>query len=111
MLLFIVGFFTLCFICFDIDENETVANEQLKDDSLVNCRSKHKLIDEEKKVKEPKEGMLFGSIEKLLEYYRNYAKQEGFGVVQKKKKKYVLEFIFNKSEKNFSFVFSLIPMF
>ncbi|XP_062155312.1 protein FAR-RED IMPAIRED RESPONSE 1-like [Alnus glutinosa] len=64
------------------------ANEQLKDDSLVNCRSKHKLIDEEKNVKEPKEGMLFGSTEELLEYYRNYVKQEGFGVVQKKKKKY-----------------------
>jgi hypothetical protein len=60
----------------------------LKDDSLVNCRSKHKLIDEDKNVKEPKEGMLFGSIEELLEHYRNYAKQEGFGVVQKKKKKY-----------------------
>jgi hypothetical protein len=88
MLLFIIDFFTLCFICFDTDGNETVANEQLKDDSLVNCRSKHKLIDEEKNVKEPKEGMLFGSTEELLEYYRNYAKQEGFGVVQKKKKKY-----------------------
>lgn len=49
MLLFIIDFFTLCFICFDTDGNETVANEQLKDDSLVNCRSKHKLIDEEKK--------------------------------------------------------------
>jgi hypothetical protein len=42
MLLFIVGFFTLCFIRFDIDGNETVADEQLKD-SLVNSRSKHKL--------------------------------------------------------------------
>lgn len=88
MLLFIIDFFTLCFICFDTGGNETVANEQLKDDSLVNCHSKHKLIDEEKNVKEPKEGMLFGSTEELLEYYRNYAKQEGFGVVQKKKKKY-----------------------
>jgi hypothetical protein len=59
-------------------------------DSVDNCRSKLKLklIDEVKNVKEPKDGMLFGSIEELLEYYRNYAKQEGFGVVQKKKKKY-----------------------
>jgi hypothetical protein len=56
-------------------------------DSSVNCYSKHKLIDEDKNVKEPKDGMLFGFIEELLEYYRNYAKQEGFGVVQKKKKK------------------------
>jgi hypothetical protein len=80
MLLFIVGFFTLCFIRFDIDGNETVADKQLKD-SLVNYRSKHKLIDEDKNVKEPKDGMLFGSIEELLEYYRNYAKQESLGVV------------------------------
>jgi hypothetical protein len=50
-------------------------------DSLVNCLSKHKLIDEDKNVKEPKDGMLFGSIEELLEYYRNYAKQESLGVV------------------------------
>jgi len=42
MLLFIVGFFILCFIRFDIDENKIVADEQLKD-ILVNCRSKHKL--------------------------------------------------------------------
>jgi hypothetical protein len=88
MLLFIARFFTLCFICFDTDGNEIVTNKQLKDDSLVNCRSKHKFIDEDKNVEEPKEGMLFGSIEELLEHYRNYAKQEGFGMVQKKKKKY-----------------------
>jgi len=88
MLLFIARFFTLCFICFDTDGNKIVTDKQLKDDSLVNCRSKHKFIDEDKNVEEPKEGMLFGSIEELLEHYRNYAKQEGFGVVQKKKKKY-----------------------
>jgi hypothetical protein len=88
MLLFIARFFTLCFICFDTDGNEIVIDKQLKDDSLVNCRSKHKFIDKDKNVEEPKEGMLFGSIEELLEHYRNYAKQEGFGVVQKKKKKY-----------------------
>jgi hypothetical protein len=87
MLLFIVGFFTLCFIRLNIDGNEIVANEQLKD-SVGNCRTRLKLIDEDKNVKEPKEGMLFGSIEEIHEYYRNYAKQKGFGVVQKKKKKY-----------------------
>jgi len=76
MLLFIVGFFTLCFIRLNIDGNEIVANEQLKD-SVGNCRTRLKLIDEDKNVKEPKEGMLFGSIEEIHEYYRNYAKQKG----------------------------------
>ncbi|XP_062154856.1 uncharacterized protein LOC133862945 isoform X1 [Alnus glutinosa] len=70
----------------DEDEVETVADEQLKD-GVDNCSSKLKLIYEVKNVEEPKEGMLFGSIEELHEYYRSYAKQEGFGVVQKKKKK------------------------
>jgi hypothetical protein len=70
----------------DEDGIETVADEQLKD-GVDNCSSKLKLIDEVKNVEEPKEGMLFGSIEELHEYYRSYAKQEGFGVVQKKKKK------------------------
>jgi hypothetical protein len=32
--------------------------------------------------------MIFSSIEKRHEYYRTYAKQDGFGVVQKRKKKY-----------------------
>ncbi|XP_062146803.1 protein FAR1-RELATED SEQUENCE 5-like [Alnus glutinosa] len=32
--------------------------------------------------------MLFGSIEEVVDYYRNYGKQAGFGVTQKKKKKY-----------------------
>jgi len=70
----------------DDDGIETVADEQLKD-GVDNCSSKLKLIDEVKNAEEPKEGMLFGSIEELHEYYRSYAKQEGFGVVQKKKKK------------------------
>jgi hypothetical protein len=53
-----VLFFTLCFICFDIDinENETVADEQLAD-SVDNCRPKLKLIHEDTNVKEPKDGM------------------------------------------------------
>ncbi|XP_062170384.1 protein FAR-RED IMPAIRED RESPONSE 1-like [Alnus glutinosa] len=67
--------------------NEIVADEQLND-SVVNCRSKAKLIDGDKLVEEPKNGMLFGSIEEVLDYNRNYAKQAGFGVIQKKKKKY-----------------------
>ncbi|XP_062176166.1 uncharacterized protein LOC133881252 [Alnus glutinosa] len=58
------------------DGNEIVTDKQLKDDSLVNCRSKHKFIDEDKNVEELKEGMLFGSIEELLEHYRNYAKKK-----------------------------------
>jgi len=70
-----------------IDGNEIVANEQLND-GVDNCRSKAKLIDGEKVVEEPKNGMVFGSIEELIDYYRNYGKQEGFGVKQKKKKKY-----------------------
>ncbi|XP_062173549.1 protein FAR-RED IMPAIRED RESPONSE 1-like [Alnus glutinosa] len=70
----------------DISENETVADEQLAD-SVDNCRPKLKLIDEDTNVKEPKDGMLFDSMEELHEYYRNYAKQKGFGVIQKKKKK------------------------
>jgi len=68
---------------FEIDVNEIVADEQLTD-GVDNCRSKAKLIDGDKLVQEPKDGMLFGSIKELLEYYRNYAKQVGFGVVQKK---------------------------
>jgi hypothetical protein len=71
MLLFIVGFSTLRFIRLDIDRNETVIDEQLKD-SVNNCRSK--LIDEVKNVKEPKDVMIFRSIEKLHEHYRTYAK-------------------------------------
>ncbi|XP_062147833.1 protein FAR-RED IMPAIRED RESPONSE 1-like [Alnus glutinosa] len=57
-----------------------------QNDSVDNCRPKLKLIDEDTNVKEPKDVMLFGSIEELHEYYRNFAKQKGFGVIQKKKK-------------------------
>jgi len=87
MLLFIVGFFTpYLFISFHfvIDGNEIVANDQLND-GVDNCRSKAKLIDGDKVVEEPKSGMLFGSIEEVVDYYRNYGKQAGFGVTQKKK--------------------------
>ncbi|XP_062155293.1 protein FAR-RED IMPAIRED RESPONSE 1-like [Alnus glutinosa] len=69
------------------DGNEIVANDQLND-GVDNCRSKAKLIDGDKVVEEPKSGMLFGSIEEVVDYYRNYGKQAGFGVTQKKKKKY-----------------------
>jgi hypothetical protein len=71
----------------DGNGNEIVADEQFND-SVVNCWSKAKLIDGDKVVEEPKNGMLFGSIEEVLDYYRNYAKQVGFAVIQKKKKKY-----------------------
>ncbi|XP_062173728.1 protein FAR-RED IMPAIRED RESPONSE 1-like [Alnus glutinosa] len=69
------------------DGNEIVANDQLND-GVDNCRSKAKLIDGDKVVEEPKSGMLFDSIEEVVDYYRNYGKQAGFGVTQKKKKKY-----------------------
>jgi hypothetical protein len=71
----------------DGNGNEIVVDEQLND-SVVNCRSKAKLIDGDKVVEEPKNSMLFGSMEEVIDYYRNYAKQAGFGVTQKKKKKY-----------------------
>jgi hypothetical protein len=71
----------------DGNGNEIVVDEQLND-SVVNCRSKAKLIDGDKVVEEPKNSMLFGSMEEVIDYYRNYAKQAGFGVIQKKKKKY-----------------------
>jgi hypothetical protein len=87
MSFFFFLFFFHFFFHFEIDGNEIVAYEQLND-SVDNCRSKAKLIDGDKLVQKPKDGMLFGSIEEFLEYYRNYAKQAGFGVVQKKKKKY-----------------------
>jgi hypothetical protein len=72
------------FIRHDIDGNEIVV-EQLKD-SVDNCSSKFNLIEEVEIVKEPKNGMIFNSIEELHAYYQSYAKQEGFSVVQKKKK-------------------------
>jgi hypothetical protein len=74
----------MIFICLDRYGNETVA-EQLKD-SVDNCSSKLKLVEDVENVEEPKNGMTFSSIEELHAYYRSYAKQEGFGVVQKKKK-------------------------
>jgi hypothetical protein len=72
------------FIRLDIDGVLTVA-EQLKE-SVDNCSSKLKLVQDVENVEEPKNGMTFNSIEELHAYYRSYAKQEGFGVVQKKKK-------------------------
>jgi hypothetical protein len=68
----------------DGNGNEIVVDEQLND-SVVNCRSKAKLIDGDKVVEEPKNSMLFGSMEEVIDYYRNYAKQ---AEIQKKKKKY-----------------------
>jgi hypothetical protein len=46
-----------------------------------------KLIDGVEKLEEPKEGMKFNSLDELASHYRTYAKQQGFGVVQKNKKK------------------------
>jgi hypothetical protein len=71
MLLFIVVLYKI-FIRLDIDGKETVV-EQLKD-SVDNCNSKLKLIEEVEIVKEPKNGMIFSSIEELHAYCRSYAK-------------------------------------
>jgi hypothetical protein len=86
MLLFIVGSSELFFIRLDIAGNETVADVELTD-SVDNCSTEFKLIDEVENVKEPKEAMIFSSIEELSNYYRSYAKHEVFDVVRKKQKK------------------------
>jgi hypothetical protein len=88
MLLFIVVSSKLCFICFDIDGNETLYDVD-SEDNEDNCKYDLKFIDGVENVEEPKEGMTFSSLDELLFYYRSYAKQQGFGVVQKNKKKHV----------------------
>jgi hypothetical protein len=45
------------------------------------------LIDGVENVEEPKEGMTFDSLDELASHYRTYAKQQGFGVVKRSKKK------------------------
>jgi hypothetical protein len=46
-----------------------------------------KLIDGVENVDEPKQGMVFNSLDELALHYRKYGKQQGFGVVQKNKRK------------------------
>ncbi|GLT69411.1 hypothetical protein SLA2020_415660 [Shorea laevis] len=72
MLVLIVASSTLC-----IAGNEIVADVESKDN-----------VDKDKSnVEEPKQGMTFSSLDEVNFYYKSYAKQEGFGVVQKKNKK------------------------
>jgi hypothetical protein len=46
-----------------------------------------KLIDGVENVEEPKQGMVFNSLDEIALHYRKYGKQQGFGVVQKNKRK------------------------
>jgi hypothetical protein len=49
--------------------------------------SQYKIIDGDEKVQEPKELMVFSSKEEVCLYYTTYAKQAGFGVLKRGKKK------------------------
>ena len=72
------------FYYFVIDQNEIVNYVEPKD---MENKCNYKLIDAIEKVKAPKEGMVFSSIEEVTLYYRSYGKQKGFAVVQRKIKK------------------------
>jgi len=89
MLLFIVvtpELFLIFFFNIYIAGNETVCDVESEDND-DNCKFDLKLIDGVEKLEEPKEGMIFNSLDELASHYRTYAKQQGFGVVQKNKKK------------------------
>ena len=73
------------FIYFDIDENEAVCDVKLEVND--NKKLEYKLIDGVENVDQPKAGMLFSSLKKLSTYYEIYAKQQGFGVVIRNRKK------------------------
>jgi hypothetical protein len=47
----------------------------------------HTMLRDDEKVEEPKELMTFSSIEEVCSYYRTYAKQAGFGVIQRSSRK------------------------
>ncbi|XP_062162209.1 protein FAR1-RELATED SEQUENCE 4-like [Alnus glutinosa] len=47
----------------------------------------HTMLRDDEKVEEPKELMTFSSIEEVCSYYRIYAKQAGFGVIQRSSRK------------------------
>ena len=74
-----------CFIYFDIDGNEAVCDVELEvnDDKKLD----YKLIDDVENVDQPKAGMLFSSLKEVSTYYEIYAKQQGFGVVIRNRKK------------------------
>jgi hypothetical protein len=42
----------------------------------------YKMIDVNDKVEEPKESMMFDSMEEVEDYYRKYGQQVGFGMVK-----------------------------
>jgi hypothetical protein len=68
-----------CFF-FYIDENETICDLEL-DDKEDND------LHYDQNVKEPKYGMRFSSEPELSLYYKQYARQVGFGVIHKGIKK------------------------
>ena len=74
------------FYLFRSAKNEIVA-DLVSEDNLGNGKFVLKLIDRVENVEKLIKGMAFSSINELNMYYRSYAKNEGFGVVQKKMKK------------------------
>jgi hypothetical protein len=95
-LIIILGFFmnTLC-ILFWIDVGEKfeepndlmtfISDEELsdKEENVV----LPVVLKDDEKVEEPKESMTFSSIEEVCSYYRKYAKQAGFGILQRSSRK------------------------
>jgi hypothetical protein len=68
-----------------IDGNLNVCDLEMDDKEDTDAQ--YKIIDGDEKVEEPKELMVFSSEEEVCLYYRTYAKQVGFGVVKRGKKK------------------------
>lgn len=64
-----------CFIC-DLELDDKEDNEP-----------QYKMLDLNDKAEEPKELMMFDSLEEVEEYYRKYGQQVGFGVVKRTGKK------------------------
>jgi zinc finger SWIM domain-containing protein 3 len=62
------------------------------EDNDANCKNDMKLIDGVENVEEPKQGMIFNSLDELASHYRTYAKQQSFEVVQKNKRKHASGF-------------------
>jgi len=78
---------TLFYSFFDIAGNKNVY-DIVPEDNDVNCKNDMKLLDGVENVEEPKQGMIFNSLDELASHYRTYAKQQGFRVVQKNKRKH-----------------------
>jgi len=45
------------------------------------------VLKDDEKVEEPKESMIFSSLDEVCSYYRKYAKQAGFGIAQRSSRK------------------------